>query len=76
MQDNYVIMFPPSLPQIQLTQMHVKDKQSIGNTSVHKRMSQVCLNLDVSRHSLVYRYIQILTNLRHPFMDGGSNKIK
>jgi hypothetical protein len=34
-------------------------------------MSQLCLLLDVSRPGLVCRYIQILTKLRHPFMDEG-----
>jgi hypothetical protein len=41
-----------------------------STTSVHKKMLKVCLNSDGSRHLLVYRYIQIWTNLRHPFMDG------
>jgi hypothetical protein len=35
-------------------------------------MSQICLNLDVSRDSLVHRNIRMWTNLRHLFMDGGS----
>ena len=42
-------------------------------TFEHKRMSQICLNLVVSRHSLVYRYIWIKTNLGHPFMARGSS---
>jgi hypothetical protein len=39
-------------------------------------MSKVCLNLDVSRHLLVYRHIWIWINLRHPFMDGEREYIR
>jgi hypothetical protein len=41
-------------------------------TSEHKLTSKVWLNLNVCRHSLVYRYIQIWKNLWHLFMDGES----
>jgi hypothetical protein len=30
-----------------------------NTTSIHKRMLQIYLNFDISRHSLVYRYIKI-----------------
>jgi hypothetical protein len=35
-------------------------------------MPKACLNLNVSSHDLVYRYIRILINFWHIFMDGGS----
>jgi hypothetical protein len=38
-------------------------------------MTQLFLNLDVSRRDLVYKYIQILTKLRHPLLDGESRYI-
>jgi len=37
-------------------------------------MSQICQNLNESRHYLVYKFIQFLKNLRHLFWDRGSSR--
>jgi hypothetical protein len=44
-----------------------------STTSANKIMSQVYLNLNISRHFLVYRYIRVWIKLRYLFMDGGSS---